>query len=136
MKKVNQMFMGVIAVIITILILGALLSGIGKLAEAFLASVFGFILLPALIIAVPSMYFYRRKVEYQTTETFDKAYYFLTELLKGGFLIVLILVVAGMVEIINSDEFVLCFQDPSTPGKEILMKDEFGKPFCMKDWRG
>ena len=128
--------MAIIGFIIALIILGAIGNGLHKLAQGFMVSAFGFVLLPALIIVVPAMYFYRWKVEYETSETFDKVYWFLTELLKGGILIVLILVVAGMVEIINSDEFVLCFQDPSTPGKEILMKDEFGKPFCMKDWRG
>lgn len=29
-----------------------------------------------------------------------------------------------------------CIEDPSTPGIEILMTDEYGLPFCMRDWRG
>lgn len=96
----------------------------------------GLMILPALVIIVVLMFFHRRKVNYDTSESWDLVYNFLVITMQLALWILLILVGTAFITEIQAGEFVLCFQDPTTPGREILMEDEFGKPFCMKDWRG
>jgi hypothetical protein len=59
-----------------------------------------------------------------------------------NFLISLVIVVAVTVFMLLGYDLHLqslieeCVEDPSTPGIELIMSDEYGFPFCMRDWRG
>ena len=110
--------------------------GVWHTAIAGLRGSIGLIVLPALMLVVAFMFFHRRKVNYDTSESWDAVYTSLVITLKLALFILAIMVFAAFVSLANSGEYVLCFQDPSTPGREVVMKDEFGKAFCMKDYRG
>lgn len=131
---------GWVAVIVGLAALGHLISQLAKatwdVMIAGFRGTFGIMILPALVIIVVLMFFHRRKVNYETSESWDVVYRSLVITMQLALCILLILVGTAFITEIQAGEFVLCFQDPTTPGREILMEDEFGKPFCMKDWRG
>lgn len=131
---------GWVAVIVGLAALGHLISQLAKatwdVMIAGFRGTFGIMILPALVIIVVLMFFHRRKVNYETSESWDVVYRSLVITMQLALCILLILVGTAFITEIQAGEFVLCFQDPTTPGREILMEDEFGKPFCMKDYRG
>ncbi len=132
--------MGWVVAIVGLAALGHLISQLAiatwDVMIAGFRGAFGLMVLPALMIIVAIMFFHRRKVNYDTSESWDVVYRFLVITMQLALCILLIMVGTAIITGFQSGEYVLCFQDPTTPGREVLMKDEFGKPFCMKDWRG